>query len=107
MAFDTPYSFRTADAFTCTTNRGNRNNALFLINHWLGAPVAEQLLAEQVNTWDVLWTRVQDCYTEHQRLPTFLAVDFHDVGDLFEVVDALNGVGPVREGFAGVGGSGR
>ena len=35
--------------------------------------------------------RAEQCEQQHGRLPTFLAVDVYDRGDLFGVVDILNG----------------
>jgi len=36
--------------------------------------------------------RAMQCRTESGQLPNFVTVDFFDIGDLFTVVDALNGV---------------
>ena len=36
--------------------------------------------------------RAQRCQQESGRLPNFVTVDFYSIGDVFEVVDALNGV---------------
>jgi hypothetical protein len=35
--------------------------------------------------------RVRQCEEEGNDFPNFVAVDFYDIGDLFDVVDALNG----------------
>ena len=35
LVWDTPYSFMSADEFSCELNRGNTDNPLFLINHWV------------------------------------------------------------------------
>ena len=35
LFFDTPYSFKSIDEFTCELNRGKDTNPLFLMNHWL------------------------------------------------------------------------
>jgi hypothetical protein len=36
--------------------------------------------------------RAEQCRTESGRLPNFVTVDFYDIGDLFDVVDSLNGL---------------
>lgn len=95
--WDTPFTFDRPEAFSCRANRGSSTNALFLINHWILDPAARPANAEIVNTYDALMARVEACSDQWDRLPTFLAVDFHDVGDLLEVVDVLNGVRPARE----------
>lgn len=94
---DTPFLFRTADALvngkdTCGLNRGHSHAPLFLINHWVTDKSAEVTNAARVNTRDVLGVRVAACQEQRGQLPNFVAVDFYDRGDLFGVVDELNGV---------------
>lgn len=94
LTWDTPYSFSSLDDFDCRCNRGcpNDNKALFLMNHWLstavGLPDASQ--AEVVNGFEFLHGRAMQCWNDSGRVPNFIAVDHYAVGDLFEVVDALN-----------------
>lgn len=86
---DTPYSFDRVEDFSCALNRGQQDNALFLINHWTG-PIPTVQRGQDANTAEVLNARVEDCLAVRGRLPTLLAVDFYEQGDLFQVVDALN-----------------
>jgi hypothetical protein len=90
LSWDTPYTFMSIDAFNCDPNRGNPNNPLFLVNHWVNtdANLPDPNAAAAANAFDVLMARVDDC----PRLPTFLAVDFYDMGDLFDAVATLNGL---------------
>ncbi len=90
--WDTPYSFTSASEFTCKLNRGQTTNPLFLINHWIGNPLSDIKYAREVNAKAVLLDRVQTCAKEAGRPPTFVGVDFYDVGDLFEVVRTVNGL---------------
>jgi hypothetical protein len=96
LGWDTPYSFDSPEEFTCTPNRGTMSGGLFLINHWVLDPIPRPSTAEVVNSYEVLMARVEECHEEWDRLPTFLAIDFHDIGDLFEVVDVLNGLAEPR-----------
>lgn len=89
--FDTPYDFSEVDEFSCALNRGSADNPLFLVNHWIG-PLPTHDNAAEANAAEVLGARVQQCQAEMNHLPNLVAVDFYDEGDLFEVVDALNGV---------------
>ncbi len=96
IAWDTPYEFRTASQFTCVLNRGATNNPLFLVNHWLSSGIGTVYLpneegAKQVNNYDILYARGRKCQSDTGQLPNFIAVDFYEHGDLFKVVDALNG----------------
>ena len=95
--WDTPYSFMTEADFTCALGRGQKSNALFLVNHWLGRPFADLTLAREVNVAAVLGDRVTKCTTEAGRAPTFVSVDFYDVGDLFGVVRKRTGSDSERE----------
>ncbi|MBL9102222.1 MAG: hypothetical protein JNL82_14755 [Myxococcales bacterium] len=94
LAWDTPYTWYAAEEFDCSLNRGQMGNDLFLINHWLSTEfdTPSEAGAESVNAYDVLHARAKACEAEVGRLPNFLAVDFYDHGELFAVVDALNGV---------------
>ena len=88
--WDTPYTFNSVEAFTCALNRGRAENPLFLVNHWLSPANATN--AAKVNFEDVLGARVDACTAEAGRPPTFLGIDFYEVGDLFAVVNRANGL---------------
>lgn len=90
--WDTPYSFEKQEDFVCTRGRGAANSPLFLVNHWLGRPLSSITFAREVNVDAVLGARVARCTKEAIRAPTFVAVDFYDVGDLFTVVRRANGL---------------
>jgi hypothetical protein len=92
--WDTPYTFKSVAEFTCSRNRGDASNALFLVNHWLesSAGLPDATLGAQANAASVMTPRVQQCTKEAGRAPTFVGVDFYDVGALFEVVKASNGL---------------
>ncbi len=96
LGWDTPYTFGDLDEFNCDHNRGTTDGDLFLINHWVLDPFPSTQTAQVSNSYETLMARVDECEQEFGRLPTFLAVDFHDIGDLFEVVDVLNGVASPR-----------
>lgn len=92
--FDNSYTYKAISDFEqCGTNRGNDTLPVFLLNHWLGtgAGLPSVALSEQANTAENLMAHVEACQAEQGRLPTFLAVDHYHLGDLFEVVDTLNG----------------
>jgi len=38
--------------------------------------------------------RALQCQAESGRLPNFVTVDYYDIGDVFSVVDKLNGLVP-------------
>ena len=94
LFFDTPYSFQSVNDFTCELNRGNANNPLFLMNHWVsdsfGLPSQEA--SATVNRFDILHARATQCWDEVGQIPNLVTVDFYATGDLIAVVNALNGV---------------
>jgi hypothetical protein len=90
--WDTPYSFATEADFTCALGRGIAGSPLFLVNHWLSNPLSDEKYAQQVNVEAVLGKRVADCTAAAGRAPTFVSVDFYDIGDLFGVVRKTNGL---------------
>jgi hypothetical protein len=89
--WDTNYAATAPGDFSCDVLRGSRANRLFLLNHFLTAPLGSITLAETVNHNPLLLDRARACQTETGFLPNFVALDFVDVGDLLPTVDALNG----------------
>lgn len=92
LMWDTPYDFPTIASFSCGLNRGAKTNPLYLVNHWLNDTDSGDRAsrATRVNTKEVLGAHVQTCATEAGRVPTFVAVDYHNIGNLFEVVRTAN-----------------
>ena len=91
LIFDTNYSFGTIEEFSCDLNRGSEGNELFLLNHWISNPFSNPIAAAEANSYKVLNERAQTCRTEREHIPNFVTVDFYDLGDVFQVVDELNG----------------
>lgn len=98
---ETPYSFKQASeltdskklAKTCQPNRGSSDNPLFLLNHWIDtSPAPKPTNAAKVNEYKALLGRAQECERVRGQVPNLIAVDFYATGDLFEVVEKLNGV---------------
>ena len=67
--------------------------SLFLVNHWLANFTSLVSDAELVNGRGILLGRMEQCRDERGQIPNFVAVNYVDRGDLFGVVDELNGVG--------------
>ena len=88
---DTPFHYTSADQFSCADFRGSSNSSLFLLNHWLSNYLTRVTDSAAVNSDSVLGARVSQCERE-RRFPNFVAVNFYNEGDLFGVVDRLNGV---------------
>jgi len=89
LAWDNPYAAKKIEDFDCSVGRGQASNRLFILNHFLTAPLGLPELAKQANTQASLNDHIQRCQKEHNRLPNFVAVDFVDIGAVFDVVFAL------------------
>jgi hypothetical protein len=90
---DTEYTFKTAEDFDCSLKRGEPDSPLLSVNHWLASFSTLISSAEEVNAYDVLKPRIDECEIERGRVPSMIAVNWYDRGDLFRVVNELNGVG--------------
>ena len=89
-AFDTPFAAESKDDLVCDLGRGNSDNALFIFNHFLTAPLASPELAETINYNPFFLERVRSCTDQTGRSPNFLTVDFYSLGDVLTVVQTLN-----------------
>jgi hypothetical protein len=98
---ETPYAFKKVAQLTsgdtldktCEPNRGPHEAPFFLVNHWITTdPVPLPSNASKVNAYDALLARVDDCRRIRNHLPNLVAVNFYRRGDLFKVVDKLNGL---------------
>jgi hypothetical protein len=98
---ETPYHFSKVAQLTtaanllasCEPNRGPDEAPMFLINHWITtAPIPLPSQASEVNAYKPLLARARECESLRRHLPNLLAVNFYRRGDLFRVVDELNGV---------------
>ncbi|MEZ4268918.1 MAG: hypothetical protein R3F39_21385 [Myxococcota bacterium] len=91
-AFETDYANKTKADLDCRKGRGSADSPLFILNHFLTNPVALPELAEQINHNPFFMDKASECAARWERVPTFVTVDFYDIGDVFGVVDAFNGV---------------
>ena len=98
---ETPYSFNKVVQLTdpdkldksCEPNRGPEGAPLFLVNHWITTdPVPLPSNAAKVNAYDPLLARARDCARVRDHVPNMVAVNFYLEGDVFRVVDTLNGI---------------
>lgn len=88
-AFETDFSNETPAELDCAPNRGDPAHPLFVLNHFLTAPIALPRLAAQVN--GDAEAHARECAAVHGRLPQFVTVDFYEIGDVAAAVERLNG----------------
>jgi hypothetical protein len=98
---ETPYSFSNLEDFddsSCRPNRGDTDKPFFLLNHWITRASPSRVDATILNDYDYLLERAQRCAEERGQIPNLVGVNFYLNGDVFDVVDTLNGVGEESEG---------
>ena len=93
-AVETPFSAKVATDFTCSYNRGDPANALFIINHFLTDPGPRRDRATVINANPFLADRVEQCQDEQDRRVNYVTLDFVELGDGPAVVAALNAPPP-------------
>jgi len=88
--WDNPYAAERPSDFSCALYRGQTENALMAINHFLTAPIGMEALASQANTTRNLEAHITDCMAAAGRKPSLVMVDFYSIGEVLDVVSALN-----------------
>jgi len=89
---DTPYSNPTVNDLSCKLKRGSASDPLFLVNNWLSSFQSLVTNARKVNAYDVLEPYLEKCRKERGQIPNYVAVNYFNEGDVFKVVNALNGL---------------
>jgi len=91
---ETPFRARQASDLSCRAGRGGADGELFLLNHWVLGIVPDRAVAAALNRRDAIVQRARRCEAERGQLPSFVAVDFAELGDVTGAVDELNGLAP-------------
>jgi hypothetical protein len=89
---ETPYKFRSPSEMSCRPNRGGTDKPFFQMNNWIESSIPNPSDAEKVNAYRFLLARAQRCEEARGKIPSVVAVDFSERGDLFGVVNTLNGL---------------
>ncbi len=91
-AVETHFSVSNINNFNCDFNRGNANNDLFILNHFITSTfgIPQISTAETANSNPFFINRAIECWDEHDKFPNFITVDFYHKGDCMEVVNGLN-----------------
>ncbi len=89
-AQENPFAATRPSDLDCRAGRGRAGNPLFILNHFLTAPLASPELARMVNFNPLLADHAARCARERAAVPNFVTVDFYELGDLLAVVRARN-----------------
>ena len=94
-AVETHYSVNDINNFSCSFNRGNPNNDLFIFNHFvthamLGYGMYNESISVNANPF--LINRALDCKNQHNKFPNFITLDFVELGNGLDAVNELNNI---------------
>jgi hypothetical protein len=89
-AVETDFDYHNIKDFNCHLNRGNSQNSLFILNHFVTRAGFRRIIAKKANTLDNLVSRSQQCENEHHKVVNFLTVDFYRTGQIVEAAQQLN-----------------
>lgn len=105
FVFETPYDNQTPASFVCTIDRPknptNPASMMYVMNHFLygvttigtlEVEIPQPGIANTTNSDASLGAEARLCNSTFNRIPNFLAVDFYDEGQVFQVAAQLNGV---------------
>jgi hypothetical protein len=113
FVWENAYAVTAASNFACkpdrpsnttTISEARASGKLFLMNHFLywqqafGIQTPDRRVLADTNSWDApggLGKHIMKCAGEYRRQPTFVLVDFFNVGPAIKSVDVFNGVEPV------------
>jgi hypothetical protein len=89
---DTPLGVERPQDFSCKFARGDENSPIFMLNHWVDRfppPLTDNRRASQRSS---LLAYARRCQRERGLLPSLIAVDYYDEGDIVDVARQLNGL---------------
>ena len=88
----TDFSEDNPEDMNCDVYRGDGDQSLFHMNNWLRNPTgtSDPTRAGEVNNVQFLVGRGVECWQQHGKRPTFLAVDWWEEGDVVEASRILN-----------------
>ena len=81
------------DLLNAKPRRGKRSNQLFILNHFITRGLPNIADAKVANKNPFLWQRIEKTSQSLKEKPTFLVVDFYEVGAATECVKRLNSQG--------------
>ena len=87
--WDNDYRAETPADFGCEPYRGSADHSLFLLNHFLTAPLASADLSQLANEPSVVREHMSECAAAAGQPVNWISVDFYDIGDVVQTVQSL------------------
>ncbi|MAJ00788.1 MAG: hypothetical protein CMA10_00065 [Euryarchaeota archaeon] len=91
-SWTTNYAEENTEDMNCDVLRGDSEQSVFHMNNWLSGPLglSDPSRGDEANNPDFLISRAKDCWEQHGKRPTFVAVDWWEDGDVIAAVQAIN-----------------
>jgi hypothetical protein len=76
----------------CDLLRGDIEQEVYHMNNWLRGPIglSDPSRGAEANDVNFLIQRAQECWQQHGKRPTFIAVDWWEDGDVVAAAKAIN-----------------
>jgi len=88
----TNFAEENPEDMNCDPLRGDPKQSVYHMNNWLSGPLglSDPTRGDEANNPDFLVDRAKECWQQHGKRPTFVAVDWWEDGDVVEAVQTIN-----------------
>ena len=91
-SWTTNYAEENTEDMNCDPLRGDPEQEVYHMNNWLRGPLglSDPTRGEEANNVEFLVERATECWLQHGKRPTFIAVDWWEDGDVVAAALAIN-----------------
>jgi hypothetical protein len=91
-SWTTNFGESSTSEMNCDVLRGDGNQVVYHMNNWLSNQVglSDPTQAGEANDVDFLVERANQCWQQHGKRPTFIAVDWWEQGDVVAAAEMIN-----------------
>ena len=91
-SWTTNYAEENTEDMNCDPLRGDPEQEVYHMNNWLRGPLglSDPTRGEEANNVEFLVERATECWLQHGKRPTFIAVDWWEDGDVVAAAVAIN-----------------
>jgi hypothetical protein len=91
-SWTTNFAEENTEDMNCDPLRGDPEQAVYHMNNWLRGPLglSDPSRGDEANNIDFLVERATECWIQHGKRPTFIAVDWWEDGDVVAAALAVN-----------------
>ncbi|MBT60152.1 MAG: hypothetical protein CMA63_01185 [Euryarchaeota archaeon] len=91
-SWTTNFGEQNTEDMNCDLLRGDVEQEVFHMNNWLRGPLglSDPTRGDEANDVDFLLDRAKECWQQHGKRPTFIAVDWWEDGDVVAAALAIN-----------------